>query len=130
MRTKYLLKLKNIVGAISHMIFLTKEYFPSDSFTLTTTWRTTMAFSWFQRSIEGYNWLISKWTHWIMKNACSSSFSVYRTCREIWWNYFFCCEAFFPIRSHLWIFFPRFSFLDFFYLWVSPFLLERRHLYL
>ena len=95
MRTKYLLKLKNIVGTVSNIIFFTKEYFPSDSFALTSTWRTSMTFSWFRRSIKGHNYLIPEWTRWMAKNSCSSSFAIYWTCRDIWWSFFFCCEAFF-----------------------------------
>ena len=86
---KIFIKIKNIVGSISNIIFFRKEYFPSDSFTLTTTWRKTMTFSWFQRVIECHNWLIPEWTCWMAKNACQSSFTVYRTCREIWWSFFF-----------------------------------------
>ena len=132
MRTKYLLKLKKkFVGTILNIIFFIKEYFSSDSFTLTITWRTTMMFSWFRRSIEGHKWLTLEWTHWMAKNSCNSSFVVYRTCKEIWWGFFFCCEASFPIRSRLWIFSLRFSFLDFSDFWIlPPSLLERRHLYL
>ena len=132
MINKIFIKIENIVGIISNIIFFTKEYFPFDSFALTTTWRMTMMFSWFRRSIEDHKWLILEWTRWMVKNVCSSSFSVYRTCREIWWSFFFCCEAFFSVRSRFWIFFPRFSFLDFFDFWIPfpPPLFERRHLYL
>ena len=120
MQTKYSLKLKYIVSTISNIIFFTKEHFPSDSFALTTTWRTMMMFSWFRRSIEGHNWLILEWTRWMEKNVCSSSFAVYQTCGEIWWSFFFCCEASFPVRSRFWIFFLRYSFLNFSDFSISP----------
>ena len=128
MRTKYLLKLKKkFVGTILNIIFFIKEYFSSDSFTLTITWRTTMTFSWFRRSIEGHKWLTLEWTHWMAKNSCNSSFVVYRTCKEIWWGFFFCCEASFSVWSRFWIFFSRFSFLDFFYFWIPPSLLLKEN---
>ena len=101
------------MGTISKIIFFPKEYFPSDSFALITLWKTTMMFSWFWKSIEGHKWHIPEWPCWMTKNACSSSFAVYQTCREIWWNSLFCCEAPFPVRSYLWIFSLGFSFLDF-----------------
>ena len=102
------------MGTISKIILFPKEYFPSDSFALITLWKTTMMFSWFWRSIEGHKWVIPEWPCWMAKNACSSSFVVYRTCREIWWSSFFCYEVPFPVWSYLWIFSLGFSFLDFF----------------
>ena len=76
------------MSTISNIIFFIKKYFISDSFALTTTWRTTMTFSWFRKSIEGHKWFIPEWTRWMMKNTCCSFFSVYQICREIWWNFF------------------------------------------
>ena len=130
MRIKYLLKLKYIVGTISNLIFFTKEYFPSDSFSLTTTWRTTMTFSWFWRSIKDHKWLILEWTRWMVKNACSNSLIVYWTCREISWSFFFCCEASFPARSRLWIFSLRFSFLKFSDFSISPHSWKKKPLFI
>ena len=127
MQTKYLLKLKLLgYNFKNNIFFFTKEYFPSNYFVVTTTWRTTMMFSWFQKLIKGLKWLIPEQTHWMVKNTCSSSFTVYQTCRDIWWNFFFCCEASFPIGSRLWIFSLRFSFLDFSDFWISPPVLEKK----
>ena len=116
---KYLLKLKILVYNLKNNI-LYEIIFSSNSFVSITTWRTTIMFSWLRRSIEGHKWLILEWSRWMAKNVCSSSFSVYRTCREIWWSFFFCCEVSFSVRSRFWIFFPRFSFMDFFDFWISP----------
>ena len=55
MRTKYLFKLKYCGYNLKKVIFFPKEYFPYDSFTLITLWKTTMTFSGFRRSIEGHN---------------------------------------------------------------------------
>ena len=87
MQAKDLLKFKKCCGYnLKNNILPNKEYFPSDSFALITLWKTTMTFSWFQRSIEGHKWLIPEWPCWMAKNACNSSFAVYRTCKEIWWS--------------------------------------------
>ena len=56
-------------------ILSNKKYFPSDSFALIALWKTTMTFSWFQRSIEGHKWLIPEWPCWMTKNECISSFA-------------------------------------------------------
>ena len=120
MQTKYLLKLKILWVQSQKIIFFPKEYFLFDSFALITLWKTTMTLSWFRISIEDEKWLILEWTRWMAKNACSSSFTFYQTCREIWWSFFFCCEASFLVWSHIWIFSFRFSFLDFSDLWISP----------
>ena len=131
---KIFIEIKNIGVQSKKKIFFTKEYFSSDSFALAITWRTTMTFSWFRRSIEGYKWLILEWTRWMTKNACSSSFAIYWTCKEIWWSFFFCCEASFPVRRRLWIFSLGFFFSNFLIsdFWISPPfwspVLERRRL--
>ena len=51
---KIFMKIENIRDIISKIIFFPKEYFPFDSFALTTTWRTTMMISWFWRWIEDH----------------------------------------------------------------------------
>ena len=131
MRTKYLLKLKILWVQPQKITFFPKKYFSSDSFALITLWKMTMTFFLFRVSIEDHKWLILVWPCWMAKNACSNSFAIYRTCKEIWWSFFFCCEPHFPVRSYLWILSLGFSFLDFFFLFLNflP-LLYIRHLYL
>ena len=92
----------NILFSLFSYLFCTKRIFSLWFFTFITLWKTMMTFSWFQRLIEGYKWFIPEWPYCMAKNACSSSFVVYRTCKEIWWSY-------------LWIFSLKFFFMDFSY---------------
>ena len=129
--TKYLLKLKILWVQSQKNYILSKRIFPSDFFALTATWRTTITFSWFQISIEGQKWLIPEWTCWMAKNACNSSFAVYQTCGEIWWSFFFCCEASFHVQSRPLDFLLKIFLSGYFwFLNFSSLFLDRRHIYL
>ena len=111
MRTKYLLKLKYCGYNLKNNIIFQKNIFPLILLPWSHFGRRWWHFLDFEDQSRAT--IGSEWTRWMAKNTCSSSFTVYRTCREICWSFFFCYEAYFPIRSRLWIFSLGFSFLDF-----------------
>ena len=67
----FFIKIDKLWGTIFVVILFYQKIFPSYSFTLIVIWKMMIKiFSWFQRSIEGYRWLVPKWTHWLTKIVC------------------------------------------------------------